>query len=56
MDPNCGFHSMDARRAWEEHFQRHYLSLIFKDTDSIVNKAQAELVSAGKFTEKPLER
>jgi len=41
---------------WEKEFQRHYLTMVFKDTDNILNNAQTVLVKAGGMTGKPLER
>ncbi|XP_076815738.1 E3 ubiquitin-protein ligase rnf213-alpha-like isoform X2 [Clavelina lepadiformis] len=53
---NCNLQSMAAREIWEEEFQRHYLSLVFKKTDEHLNNAQNVLIQAGKFAEKPLHR
>ncbi|XP_076818192.1 E3 ubiquitin-protein ligase rnf213-alpha-like [Clavelina lepadiformis] len=53
---NCNFQTMAGRNTWEEEFQRQYLSLIFRDTDTVLNEAQGFLVRAGKLVEKPLQR
>ena len=53
---NCHLKTMKGREKWEEEVQRHYFSLIFKDADDIINKAQAMLVDAGKLAGKPLPR
>ena len=47
---------MKARDAWEKEFQRHYLTMVFKDAENIINKARNVMVNAGNMTEKPLER
>ena len=47
---------MKARDIWEKEFQRHYLTMVFKDAENIINKARNVMVNAGNMTEKPLER
>ena len=53
---NCHLETMKGREKWEEEVQQHYFSLIFKNADAIINKAQAVLVDARKFAGKPLPR
>ena len=47
---------MKAREMWEKEFQLHYLTIVFKEADNIINKAKTTLVNAGNMQEKPLER
>ena len=47
---------MKAREMWEKEFQRHYLTMVFKEADNIINQAQNVVVNAGDMTGKPLER
>nr|CAB3265644.1 E3 ubiquitin-protein ligase RNF213-like [Phallusia mammillata] len=47
---------MTARKQWEEAFQREFLSLVFRDTDIIINTAQQAVIDAAKQMQNPLQR
>ena len=48
--------SMKAREAWETEFQRQFLSLVFRDTETVINQSHQVINEAGKGTERPLQR
>nr|CAB3265645.1 E3 ubiquitin-protein ligase rnf213-alpha-like [Phallusia mammillata] len=55
-DSQCHFLDMSGREKWEDAFQKRFLSHVFVNTDSVLNKAHQVILDAGKLTEKPLHR
>ena len=53
---NCNWTSMAAREVWEKEFQSKYLSKVFKEADSVIQKAHRDLLDAGNLAKMPLER
>ena len=47
---------MKTRDAWEKEFQRHFLTMVFKDAENIISRARNVILNAGNMTDKPLER
>ena len=50
------WNSLNGRQAWEDEFQRLFLTPIFSNTVNIINQAQNIMLNAGKLDEKPLQR